>query len=114
MPRKKQTETPNVYWRVRIDKSVADEVDRIFWDPITDKPTFGARGKLTSKLLREYLRKRSLGMVSDAELATFVQDAKLHDVPKEEVLSVFLDYLANSGYPRSVSLFKELFQDKKV
>jgi len=54
MGAKKKIDT-GVYWKIAIPQSLAEPISLLLLDPVTCKPKVGARGKLISSLLREWL-----------------------------------------------------------
>lgn len=46
---------PSVEWKLHIPKSVADAINERIIDPLTGKPEFGKRSKLTTMLYRQWL-----------------------------------------------------------
>lgn len=56
--RKRHNDEP-VTWRLNFPRSVAEEIEEIFRDPLTGRVTYGARNKLITRLLRLWLADRS-------------------------------------------------------
>lgn len=56
--RKRHNDEP-VKWTLNIPRSVADDVENIFRDPLTGRVTYGARNKLLTRLLRLWLADRT-------------------------------------------------------
>lgn len=49
---------PPVFWKVSIPKSISDQIEILFADPVTGAVQYGARAALVQELLTEWLRKK--------------------------------------------------------
>jgi hypothetical protein len=60
MPRrgKARHQDEPILWHISIPRSVVEEVEEALRDPLTQKTAFGARAKLVTRLLRQWLADR--------------------------------------------------------
>lgn len=56
---KKPHADPPTEWKISIPTSVAAAVELILTDPLTGKPRHGARAKLITQLLSQWLKEQS-------------------------------------------------------
>lgn len=53
---KKALIDPPVEWKINVPTSVVGPISLLLSDPLTGKPRHGARSRLVTKLLRDYLK----------------------------------------------------------
>ncbi len=51
---------PSVEWKIMIPEDLAANVELLCFDPVRNKPAFGARSAYLTRLIREDLEKRKL------------------------------------------------------
>lgn len=45
-----------VKWTITVPKELSDAFDRVTWDPLYDRPRFGAKVEFVTKALQDFLR----------------------------------------------------------
>jgi len=103
-----KTDRP-VEWKLTIPTSIAVQINKHLEDPMTMKPIFGARGKLTAKLYLEYLRKVEFQIPTDHMVAKTIQAAKTYDMGSDRVVDKLLQLLSALGYEKCVETYRELY-----
>lgn len=106
---RKKSEVKKVNWKVWIPVPIAEEVETIFYDPLTNAPQKGAKTKLFTTLLREWLWKRRVNPPADHELSKALQFAKVYNAGALVILRKLLPILIAHGYTQTASTIEELY-----
>lgn len=113
MPRggnRKKREGGHKVWNIFLTPAIANAVEEALHDPLTGKPQYGARAKLVTKLLAEWLERRTKNLPTDAAVAKSIQHLKAYNVKSETVLRQLTPILRELGYPRAAITIEELYQ----
>ncbi len=81
MGRRKLHDAP-VRWNLHVPQSLHEEVERVFRDPIFNKPQYGARAAVCLQLLREALDDIRAGRKYYDPLAKRIKPVRAHS-PEE-------------------------------
>lgn len=69
MPQGKRIDPP-VEWKVCIPREIAEKIELAFLDPITMKPSYGARAQLITALLQRWLGERNVPQAAAQQTQT--------------------------------------------
>lgn len=67
-----RSDLPLVMWSITIPKPLAEAFERVHWDHVYNKPQYGAKVRVITALLVDYLREKGGG---DKELEELLSDA---------------------------------------